>query len=104
MIQQQQQPKNATITQNTTHTATFEIYEKGFQPGQSNVNFFATIPNYIGYPEHQRCLVQVLNISTVPTATGQQNFTRNGQTRPLVVGVELVVSPRESACWTTVFR
>ena len=56
---------NANIN-NVTHRATFEIFDKGFSPGSSNVNFPVTIPNYIGYPEHQRCLVQVLSMATVP--------------------------------------
>jgi len=74
---------------NVTHRATFEIFDKGFSPGSSNVNFPVTIPNYIGYPEHQRCLVQVLSMATVPKSTGDENFTQDGQTRPLIVGLEL---------------
>lgn len=79
---------NANIN-NVTHRATFEIFDKGFSPGSSNVNFPVTIPNYIGYPEHQRCLVQVLSMATVPKPTGDENFTQDGQTRPLIVGLEL---------------
>ena len=70
---------------------TYKIYSKNFQDStdQSNVNFTVDIPNIIGYPEHNRCLAQVLSISTAPLLADGTNFVANGQVVPVVCGVEL---------------
>jgi hypothetical protein len=48
------------MTNGDLQNAQYEVYDRGFPAGQSNVDFYTTIPNYNGYPEHKRCLVQVL--------------------------------------------
>ena len=58
------------IANGALQNGTYKIYSKEFQDstGQSNVNFAVDIPNIIGYPEHNRCLAQVLSISDQKTA------------------------------------
>ena len=79
------------ITNADVHNGTYKIYSKGFQDNtdQSNVNFTVDIPNIIGYPEHNRCLAQVLSISTAPLLADATTFVANGQVVPVVCGVEL---------------
>ena len=71
--------------------AVYEVYDRGFSPGESNVNFNVNIPNYIGYPEHSRCLAQVLSVGTQPHTSidASNNATADTQTRPMLVGLEL---------------
>ena len=79
------------IANGALQNGTYKIYSKGFQDNtdQSNVNFAVDIPNIIGYPEHNRCLAQVLSISTAPLLADDTNFVANGQVVPVVCGVEL---------------
>jgi hypothetical protein len=71
--------------------ARYEVFDRGFPSGQSNVDFFVDIPNYIGYPEHKRCLVQLQNVTVMPKATLENgnDMTADTQTRPLLCGLEL---------------
>jgi hypothetical protein len=71
------------------NNAQYEVYNRGFPAGQSNVDFYTTIPNYNGYPEHKRCLVQVLNVTTMPKATADSDMTADTQIQPLLCGLEL---------------
>ena len=79
------------IANGALQNGTYKIYSKEFQDNtdQSNVNFNVDIPNIIGYPEHNRCLAQVLSISTAPLLADATNFVANGQVVPVVCGVEL---------------
>ena len=79
------------MTNADVQNGTYKIYSKGFQDNtdQSNVNFTVDIPNIIGYPEHNRCLAQVLSISTAPLLADTTTFVANGQVVPVVCGVEL---------------
>ena len=81
----------ANIANGALQNGTYKIYSKGFQDNtdQSNVNFTVDIPNIIGYPEHNRCLAQVLSISTAPLLADTTTFVANGQVVPVVCGVEL---------------
>ena len=73
------------------NNAVYEVYDRGFPAGQSNVDFFVDIPNYIGYPEHKRCLVQLQNVTVMPKLTVENgnDMTADTQTRPLLCGLEL---------------
>ena len=79
------------IANGALQNGTYQIYSKNFQDNtsQSNVNFAVDIPNIIGYPEHDRCLAQVLSISTAPLLADATTFIANGQVVPVVCGVEL---------------
>jgi hypothetical protein len=81
------------------NNATYEVFDRGFASGQSNVDFFVNIPNYNGYPEHKRCLVQVLNVTTMPKATAASDMTADTQTQPLLCSLELEGVPVHS-CYT----
>jgi len=82
--------------------AVYEVFDRGFPSGQSNVDFFATIPNYNGYPEHKQCLVQVLNVTTMPKATAASDMTADTQTQPLLCSLELEGVPVHSSYTNTV--
>ena len=71
------------------NNAKYEVFDRGFPAGQSNVDFVVDIPNYMGYPEHKRCLVQVQNVTAMPKATPESDMTADSQTRPLLCGLEL---------------
>ena len=79
------------IVNGALQNGTYKIYSKNFQDNtaQSNVNFTVDIPNIIGYPEHNRCLAQVLSTSTAPLLADTTTFVANGQVVPVVCGVEL---------------
>jgi hypothetical protein len=40
---------------NAAYTATYELFRRTLNSGETSVNFSTTIPNYVGYPEHKRC-------------------------------------------------
>jgi hypothetical protein len=82
--------------------AKYEVYDRGFPSGQSNVDFFTTIPNYNGYPEHKRCLVQVLNVTTMPKATTASDMTADTQIQPLLCGLELEGVPVHGSFTNTI--
>ena len=84
------------------NNAAYEVFERGFPPGQSNVDFFADIPNYNGYPEHKRCLVQVLNVTTMPKATAASDMAADTQTQPLLCSLELEGVPVHSSYTNTI--
>ena len=84
------------------NNAAYEVFDRGFPSGQSNVDFFVNIPNYNGYPEHKRCLVQVLNVTTMPKATAASDMTADTQTQPLLCSLELEGVPVHSSYTNTI--
>ena len=86
------------------NNARYEVFDRGFPAGQSNVDFFVDIPNYIGYPEHKRCLVQLQNVTVMPKTTldGGNDMTVDTQTRPLLCGLELEGVPVHNSYTNTI--
>ena len=65
--------------------AQFRLLERQFVKGiaDSHVNFETTIPNIIGYPEHKRCLLQVVSATFYSSRTehfGQQPTNCSSET------------------------
>ena len=86
------------------NNAAYEVFDRGFPSGQSNVDFFVDIPNYNGYPEHKRCLIQLQNVTTMPKATTEDgnDMTVDTQTRPLLCGLEIEGVPVHSSFTNTI--
>ena len=64
----------------------------------NHCDYHVNIPNIVGYPEHKRCLVQVLQASFYGKALFSENNALVGdQTLPVMVGVEMTsVAPQNS--------
>ena len=79
--------------------AQFRVMYKGFDTAtDSHCNFKCFIPNIIGFPEHKRCLVQVMSFSVFGVNTfGEASFAdadanlavADIQELPAVVGIEI---------------
>ena len=64
----------------------------------NHCDYHINIPNIVGYPEHNRCLVQVLQASFYGKSLfSENNMLVGDQTLPVMVGVEMTsVAPQNS--------
>ena len=93
---------NANFT-NANFTATYELFRREFPSSETSVKFSTTTPNYIGYPEHKRCLVPVQHVAVFPTDIDDSgDIDLPLLVRPLMLGVELDGVPVEKVLRTRI--
>lgn len=105
------QPKNGHFfTQNNDQKPGLYKLELGFETSTfvtkatkrmgaaDNCDYVVDIPNIVGYPEHKRCLVQMLQASFfAKNMFKENNLDEGGQNLPVMVGVDMSsLAPQQS--------
>ena len=79
----------AIIDNGTLRNGTYELYSKFFYDNSNNSSFDVTIPNIIGYPEWNRCLMQVMSVTTSDIDPSDAAMDNDKSVKPVICGVEL---------------